>query len=108
MSNTLINIINNSDLSDFDKDCYLALLSVKKGEVISYKALARKIGKPNAARAVGNAMNRNPFAPKVPCHRVIKSDGRVGGFAFGGDKKRLLLEQEGIVILNGRVVVKTY
>lgn len=61
---------------------------------MTYKEVAHAIGKPKAYRAVGNALNRNPFAPEVPCHRVIKSDGSIGGFASGSNKKLKLLKSE--------------
>ncbi|HWA64450.1 MAG TPA: MGMT family protein, partial [Candidatus Paceibacterota bacterium] len=59
--------------------------------------VAAAIGRPRAARAVGNALNKNPFAPEVPCHRVIRSDGSTGGFAFGRKKKIQLLKKEGAI-----------
>ena len=66
------------------------------GEVRSYRWIARKLGKPDASRAVGNALARNPVPVIIPCHRVVRSDGAIGGFALGpGWKKRLLaLEQQ--------------
>jgi AraC family transcriptional regulator of adaptative response/methylated-DNA-[protein]-cysteine methyltransferase len=64
------------------------------GRTMSYSELARRVGKPGAARAVGNAVGKNPFAPAVPCHRVIRSDGSIGGYAFGVAKKRKLLARE--------------
>lgn len=82
---------------------YLALLKVPKGSVISYGALAKKAGFPGAARAVGSAMNRNPFAPDVPCHRVIKSDGSIGEFAHGTENKIAMLRKEGVKISNSKI-----
>jgi O-6-methylguanine DNA methyltransferase len=76
---------------------------VPKGKVTTYKALAQAIGKPKAARAVGNALNKNPHAPVVPCHRVVKSDGSLGGYALGDSKKLALLKKEGVVIEKGRI-----
>lgn len=64
---------------------------------MTYAEVAQAIGKPRAARAVGNALNKNPFAPRVPCHRVIRSDGTLGGFASGTAAKRALLRREGVV-----------
>lgn len=61
---------------------------------MTYKEVAMAIGLPKAYRAVGNALNKNPFAPKVPCHRVIRSDGTIGGFASGTKKKIELLKRE--------------
>lgn len=64
------------------------------GEVRSYKWVAAKIGRPRAYRAVGSALNKNPFAPYVPCHRVVRSDGSLGGFARGAAAKNKLLRRE--------------
>lgn len=75
---------------------------VPKGKVTTYSAIARKLGS-KGYRAVGMAMNRNPFAPEVPCHRVVGSDGRLTGFAGGLDKKRRMLLEEGVVIRQDKV-----
>lgn len=86
----------------FNERCYALLKQVPKGKVTTYKALAEALGT-KAYQAVGNAMNQNPNAPMVPCHRVVNTDGRLGGYAKGIDKKIELLQQEGVVIENGRV-----
>lgn len=80
----------------FQQAVWKACMRIPEGETRSYKWIAEQIGKPGAARAVGAALGRNPFAPLVPCHRVIKSDGTLGGFsAPGGLKaKAKLLEKE--------------
>lgn len=88
---------------NFSQRCYKLLCQVPKGQVTTYKDLALKLNS-KAYRAVGNAMNRNPDAPKVPCHRVIKSNGEVGGYAHGTEKKIKILRKEGIEIKDGRVV----
>lgn len=80
----------------FEKQVYAAVRKIPKGQVRSYRWVAEKIGKPAAMRAVGNALNRNPYAPEVPCHRVVRSDGSIGGFAEGPAKKRRLLLAEGV------------
>jgi methylated-DNA-[protein]-cysteine S-methyltransferase len=83
----------------------LKLLSrIPRGRVTTYGAIARQLKKPGAARAVGNACNANPYAPRVPCHRVVASDGRIGGYAKGTRKKIELLEKEGIRVQNGKIV----
>lgn len=64
--------------------------------------------KTRAYRAVGNAMNKNPYAPEVPCHRVISSDGSLGGFALGPKKKIAMLKKEGVEIKNGKIDLKKY
>ena len=74
------------------------LKKIPRGSVKTYSQVAKSIGKPFAARAVANAIGKNPHAPKIPCHRVIRSDGSLGGYSGkGGIKtKRLLLKKEGI------------
>ena len=76
------------------------LLKIPKGSVKSYKQVARGINRPNSARAVANACGKNPYSPKVPCHRVIRSDGKLGGYsAAGGTKtKKKLLKKEGFLL----------
>ncbi|MFH1691029.1 MAG: MGMT family protein [Candidatus Omnitrophota bacterium] len=81
-------------LTAFEKDVYRTVMSIPFGQVRSYRWVASKIGRPTAARAVGNALNKNPFVPYVPCHRVIASDGSLGGYSGGLAKKRELLERE--------------
>jgi len=76
----------------FQQAVWRACMAIPAGETRSYKWIAVKIGKPGAVRAVGSALGKNPFAPAVPCHRVIKSDGSLGGFsAPGGLKAKLAL-----------------
>ncbi len=74
------------------------LRKIPRGSVKNYSQVAKAIGKPFAVRAVANAIGKNPYAPKIPCHRVIRSDGSLGGYsAKGGIKtKRFLLKKEGI------------
>lgn len=71
-----------------------ALRAIPPGETVSYAEIARRIGRPKAVRAVGSACGRNPVAPIVPCHRVLASDGGLGGYGFGLETKRALLERE--------------
>jgi methylated-DNA-[protein]-cysteine S-methyltransferase len=78
---------------DFYRRVWLACMEIPAGETRSYKWLAARIGRPKAARAVALALKRNPFAPLVPCHRVIRSDGSLGGYSGPGGaagKARLL------------------
>ena len=78
-------------------------MEVPKGKVTTYRELAHALGT-KAYRAVGQAMNRNPHLMKVPCHRVIKSNGEVGGYALGIDRKKELLKMEGVQVeANGRI-----
>ena len=83
--------------TDFQIKVWKALKKIKKGEVKTYKEVAMAINRPKAARAVANACAKNPYAPEVPCHRVIRSDGTLGGFSSpGGTKtKKKMLKREG-------------
>ena len=92
---------------NFNERCYSILRKVPKGKVTTYKEIAHAL-KSKAYRAVGNAMNKNPYAPQVPCHRVIKSNGDVGGFASGAKNKIKMLKKEGIEIVNGKINLKKY
>lgn len=75
---------------------------IPKGKVTTYKILAQRLGT-KAYRAVGNALNRNPYAPQVPCHRVVNSNGMVGGFARGTIAKTAMLRKEGVPVENGKI-----
>jgi len=80
--------------TDFEKRVWLALKEIPFGETRTYKWLAEKLGKPNASRAVGQALSKNPLPIVLPCHRVIESDGSLGGYSGGVDIKRRLLDIE--------------
>ncbi|MBI2452133.1 MGMT family protein [Candidatus Pacearchaeota archaeon] len=86
----------------FNEKCYEILGRVPKGKVTTYKEIGEALGT-RAYRAVGNAMNKNPYAPKVPCHRVVKANGKVGGFASGTKKKIEMLRKECIEIVDGKI-----
>jgi methylated-DNA-[protein]-cysteine S-methyltransferase len=86
-----------------DSDVYELLLKIPAGKVSTYGDLAKALGNPLASREIGRILGRNPNPVKVPCHRVVMSDGKVGGYAYGGDRKRELLEKEGISFDNGIV-----
>jgi len=81
----------------FTKKVYKAVLSIPLGEVRSYKWVAQKAGKPGAARAVGQILKRNPYPLFIPCHRVVASNGNLGGYVFGSKKKKALLDLEKII-----------
>ncbi len=83
-------------MPEFHRAVYKEMCRIKAGRVASYGELAEAAGAPRAARAVGNACARNPFPILVPCHRVVKSDGSVGGFGGDARMKRYLLELEGV------------
>ena len=76
------------------------LRKIPKGKVKTYKDVAKAIGKPLAVRAVANAIGKNPYSPKIPCHRVIRSDGSLGGYSGKGgiQQKRQLLKSENVFV----------
>ena len=84
--------------TEFQLKVWAYLRKIPRGSVRTYAQVAKDIGKPLAIRAVANAIGKNPYAPKIPCHRVIRSDGSLGGYSGkGGVKtKRFLLKKEGI------------
>jgi|GEM_PF-286929 len=88
---------------DFDRRVYKATAQIPKGRVSTYKEIAIAVGKPKAFRAVGNALNKNPFAPRIPCHRIVKSSGETGGFSAGTQKKEKMLKKEGIPVKNHKI-----
>jgi methylated-DNA-[protein]-cysteine S-methyltransferase len=86
--------------TEFEQLVYRAAARIPKGVTRTYRWVAKTIGRPRAVRAVGNALSRNPFMPAVPCHRVVRSDGRAGGYAGGGPARKLaLLRREGCAAL---------
>ena len=87
----------------FQENIYLKLRKVPKGRVTTYGEIAKAVGS-TGFRAVGQAMNKNPYAPKVPCHRVVSSDGSVGGFAHGVKKKIIMLKKEGVDVSKKKIV----
>lgn len=91
----------------FNEKCYDLLRIVPEGKVTTYKALANALDT-KAYRAVGNAMNKNPYAPEVPCHRVVGSDGSLTGFAHGLPQKTKMLQEEGVDVVNGKVDLTAY
>ena len=97
-----LNRTSNNDFrgTKFQKKVWGYLKTIRKGTVKTYKQVAIAINRPKSARAVANAVGKNPFAPKIPCHRVIRSDGSLGGYSGkGGLKtKKLLLKREGIIV----------
>ena len=87
----------------FNNRCYKLLSQIPKGKVSTYKEIAKALNT-KAYRAVGNAMAKNPNPIIVPCHRVINSNGLIGGYALGINKKINLLRKEGMTIKKGKVV----
>ena len=84
--------------TEFQLKVWAYLRKIPRGSLKTYSQVAEAIGKPRAVRAVANAIGKNPYAPKIPCHRVIRSDGSIGGYSGkGGLKtKRFLLKKEGV------------
>jgi len=80
-------------MKTFAEKVYLIVRRIKKGQTLTYKEVAQRAGSPRAARAVGNILNKN-YDPSIPCHRVVRSDGTVGGYNRGTVAKQLLLKKE--------------
>jgi O-6-methylguanine DNA methyltransferase len=83
-------------LSEFERAVLLKALEIPRGEVRPYSWIAREIGRPKAFRAVGTALGKNPIPLFIPCHRVVRSDGRIGDYAFGKEAKQAILTAEGV------------
>ena len=79
-------------------------MQVPKGKVTSYGDLAKAVGLENGQRAIGMIIKKNPFPVIVPCHRVVKSDGKIGGYVYGEKVKSQMLVKEGIKIKDGRII----
>lgn len=88
--------IDTTQLYEFQKQVIMLERCIPRGRISTYGQLARKLGRPHAARAVGHALAHNPFPIIIPCHRVVMSDGSLGGYRGGPKLKRALLEFEGI------------
>jgi methylated-DNA-[protein]-cysteine S-methyltransferase len=84
-----------------DEDVYDLLRKIPPGKVSTYGDLAKALGNPSASRVIGSILAKNPNPIKVPCHRVVMSDGKVGGYAYGTARKKDLLEKEGVLFTNG-------
>lgn len=90
--------------TDFEEKVYEVCSRIPKGMVSTYSAIAHEMGK-RCYRAVGQALNKNPYFPRVPCHRVVMNDGRIGGFGFGGEREKIKrLKAEQIQVKNNRIV----
>jgi len=84
-------------MRNFSEKVYGVVKKIPKGKVLTYKDVAKRAGSPNASRAVGNILHKN-HDPAIPCHRVIRSDGNLGGYNKGAREKRQILEKEGVKI----------
>lgn len=92
------------DLDSFSEKVLALTSKIPHGKITTYQKIAKKLGNPRASRAVGNALNKNTQLVIVPCHRVVRSDGSIGGYASGLKKKKELLSEEGVKIKNNKVV----
>lgn len=94
---------------NFAAKVYAIVSQIPRGKVTTYKAIAEKLGM-KGYQAIGQVLKCNPFAPEVPCHRVVKSNGELGGFKGSqhNDEKRMLLEDEGVRIKNGKVDLELF
>lgn len=94
-----------SDKTEFERKVLVATFRIPTGKISTYKRIAEKIGNPRAYRAVANALHKNPLAPIVPCHRVIRSDGKFGGESKDAESRRKLVGQEGVPLKNDQVKI---
>ena len=85
-----------ADCSPFQRKVLLTTYIIPRGSTETYASIAKKIGNPKSTRAVGTALAKNPFPILIPCHRVIRSDGKIGNYQGGTEKKRALLKKEGV------------
>ena len=89
---------------NIEKQVYKKLTEVPQGKVTTYCELAKAVGLKNGQRVIGQIMKKNPFPVIIPCHRVVKSDGKVGGYAYGENIKKNMLQKEGIKIKDGKIL----
>lgn len=89
---------------NIDKKIYKKLLEVPEGKITTYGELAKAVGFTNGQRAVGKFMNKNPYPVIIPCHRVVKADGKIGGYAYGEEIKTNMLKKEGIRVKDGKIL----
>ena len=85
-------------------DVYDILSKIPEGKVTTYGDIAKALGRPNLSRAIGRVLNKNPDPIIIPCHRVIMSTGKIGGYAFGKELKRALLTKEGLRFTSGGMI----
>ena len=95
-------------MTEFERRVLELVSDVPRGKVVTYKQVAVRIGKPKACRAVGNALNKNPRPIEIPCHRVVRSDGKIGGYGLGVSRKVELLQNEGVEVKDGKIDLEKY
>jgi len=101
-----LGLLDLDSRSGFQRNVLIAEHGIPRGYVSSYGRIARHIGRPRSSRAVGRALATNPFPLVIPCHRAVKSDGGLGGFQGGAGMKERLLEMEGVLVEDGRVLMR--
>lgn len=89
---------------NLEQKIYKKLLEVPKGQITTYGELSKAVGLKNGQRAVGKIMNKNPYPVIIPCHRVVMSTGKIGGYAYGEHVKAKMLNDEGIEIRDGKIL----
>ena len=89
---------------NLEQQVYKKLTQVPQGKVTTYGELAKAVGLKNGQRIIGQIMKKNPYPVIIPCHRVVKSDSTVGGYAYGGDIKTNMLQKEGLKIHDGKIL----
>ena len=89
---------------NLEEKIYKKLLDVPKGQITTYGELAKAVGLKNGQRVVGRVMNQNPYPVIIPCHRVVMSTGKIGGYAYGEEIKEKMLHDEGIEISKGKII----
>jgi len=87
-----------------EQQVYKKLTEVPQGKITTYGELAKAVGLKNGQRMIGQIMKKNPYPGIIPCHRVVKSDGKIGGYAYGGAVKTNMLRIEGIQVQNGKIL----
>lgn len=93
----------NKFVTKFQHSVLDVIKEIPAGKLATYQTVAYAIGKPGAVRAVGNALNSNPQIGIIPCHRVVKSDGQIGGYRLGVKQKIHLLTEEGIEVIDNKI-----
>ena len=90
----------------FQKMVWNGIANIPKGKVLTYQELAMQIGCPKSFRAVASACAKNPYVPEIPCHRVVRKDGRLGGYSAKGGivKKKYMLQKEGHNFFKGKII----
>ena len=93
--------------TEFQKLVWNRIANIPKGMVLTYQELAKEIGHPKSFRAVASACAKNPYVPEIPCHRVVRKDGGLGGYSVEGGikRKKRMLEKEGHKFIKGKIIL---